>query len=66
MPLYESIRRAVADGVIGDIVSLTTTENVTYHHMAMAYVRGKWGRVDKGVPLCSWPKAATTWTYCPG
>ncbi|MBP1963212.1 Gfo/Idh/MocA family protein [Paenibacillus aceris] len=47
-PFYESIRQTIADGLIGDIVSLTTTENVTYHHMAMAYVRGKWGRVDKG------------------
>ncbi|NOV04734.1 Gfo/Idh/MocA family protein [Paenibacillus planticolens] len=47
-PFYESIRRTIADGVIGDIVSLTTAENVTYHHMAMAYVRGKWGRVDQG------------------
>ncbi|WP_028552989.1 Gfo/Idh/MocA family protein [Paenibacillus sp. UNC451MF] len=46
-PFYESIRQKIADGVIGDIVSLTTTENVTYHHMAMAYVRGKWGRQDK-------------------
>ncbi|MFD2114654.1 Gfo/Idh/MocA family protein [Paenibacillus yanchengensis] len=47
-PFYESIRKAIADGVIGDIVSLTTAENVTYHHMAMAYVRGKWGRKDTG------------------
>ncbi|MBA2938719.1 Gfo/Idh/MocA family oxidoreductase [Paenibacillus sp. CGMCC 1.16610] len=47
-PFYESIRQTIADGIIGDIVSLATTENVTYHHMAMAYVRGKWGRVDKG------------------
>ncbi|NOU62469.1 gfo/Idh/MocA family oxidoreductase [Paenibacillus sp. LMG 31461] len=47
-PFYASIRQQIADGVIGDIVSLTTSENVTYHHMAMAYVRGKWGRVDKG------------------
>ncbi|GBG08406.1 oxidoreductase [Paenibacillus agaridevorans] len=47
-PFYESIRQTIADGVIGDIVSITTEENVTYHHMAMAYVRGKWGRLDKG------------------
>jgi predicted dehydrogenase len=47
-PFYESIRRQIADGAIGEIISLTTAENVSYHHMAMAYVRGKWGRLDKG------------------
>ncbi|MEF3308497.1 sulfatase-like hydrolase/transferase [Paenibacillus sp. GYB004] len=46
-PFYESIRREIAEGVIGDIVSVTTSENVSYHHMAMAYVRGKWGNKDK-------------------
>ncbi|ULL15195.1 gfo/Idh/MocA family oxidoreductase [Paenibacillus sp. H1-7] len=46
-PFYESIRRQIADGVIGNIVSVTTSENVSYHHMAMAYVRGKWGNKGK-------------------
>jgi predicted dehydrogenase len=46
-PFYESIRQQIASGVIGDIVSLTTSENVSYHHMAMAYVRGKWGNKAK-------------------
>ncbi|MCC2684534.1 MAG: oxidoreductase domain protein [Paenibacillaceae bacterium] len=47
-PFYESIRRQIADEAIGDIVSLTTSENVSYHHMGMAYVRGKWGNKDRG------------------
>ncbi|WP_051620795.1 Gfo/Idh/MocA family protein [Paenibacillus sp. UNC451MF] len=46
-PFYESIRRQIADGVIGDIVSLTSSEKVSYDHMAMAYVRGKWGNKAK-------------------
>jgi predicted dehydrogenase len=46
-PFYASIRQQIADGAIGDIVNVTTAENVSYHHMAMAYVRGKWGRLDK-------------------
>ncbi|WP_028550688.1 Gfo/Idh/MocA family protein [Paenibacillus sp. UNC451MF] len=47
-PFYSSIRQQIIDGAIGDIISITTEENVTYHHMGMAYVRGKWGRLDKG------------------
>ncbi|MDF2723346.1 MAG: gfo/Idh/MocA family oxidoreductase [Paenibacillus sp.] len=46
-PFYASIRRQLADGVIGNIVSVTTSENVSYHHMGMAYVRGKWGNKGK-------------------
>lgn len=46
-PFYESIRRQIADGAVGDIISLTTSENVSYDHMGMAYVRGKWGNKGK-------------------
>ncbi|TMV52715.1 Gfo/Idh/MocA family oxidoreductase [Paenibacillus mesophilus] len=41
-PFYVEIRRRVAAGDIGDIISLQTVENVSYHHMAMGFVRGKW------------------------
>lgn len=46
-PFYQTIRQQIADGAIGEIVSMTSTENVSYHHMAMAYVRGKWGNQEK-------------------
>ena len=32
----------MAEGVIGDIVNIQTNEHVSYHHMAVAFVRGKW------------------------
>jgi len=45
-PFYAEIRRQVAEGVIGDVINVQATEHVSYHHMAVGYVRGKWNRVD--------------------
>ncbi len=45
-PFYAAIRRLVADGEIGEIINVQATEHVSYHHMAVAYVRGKWNRKD--------------------
>lgn len=47
-PFYAAIRQKVVDGEIGDIVSVMTVENVSYHHMATCFVRGKWNRLDLG------------------
>lgn len=41
-PFYKEIRKKVSDGEIGNILSIQTEENVSYHHMAVSYVRGKW------------------------
>lgn len=43
-PFYAAIRQQVADGVIGDILNVQTVEHVSYHHMAVGFVRGKWSR----------------------
>lgn len=43
-PFYAEIRKRVAEGQIGDILTIRLSENVSYHHMAAAFVRGKWGR----------------------
>ena len=45
---YQAIRQRVLDGVIGDLISVQTVEHVSYHHMAMAFVRGKWSRNVEG------------------
>jgi len=47
-PFYRGIKERIAAGDIGDILSLQTEENVSYHHMATAFVRGKWNRRDTG------------------
>ncbi len=47
-PFYSAIRKRVADGQIGELMNLQINEHVSYHHMATAFVRGKWGRRDQG------------------
>ncbi len=42
-PFYLAIRERIAAGEIGRILSIRTTEHVSYHHMATGFVRGKWG-----------------------
>lgn len=46
-PFYSAIRQRVLDGEIGAIVNIQTAEHVSYHHMAVAYVRGKWNRRER-------------------
>ena len=41
-PFYAAIRQQVADGVIGQVINVQTIEHVSYHHMAVGFVRGKW------------------------
>jgi predicted dehydrogenase len=45
-PFYAQIRERVANGAIGDIINVQATEHVSYHHMAVGFVRGKWSRTD--------------------
>ncbi len=44
---YEGIKRVVASGRIGDVINLQTSEDVSYHHYANSYVRGKWARSEE-------------------
>lgn len=41
-PFYHAIKERILAGEIGDIISVQTTEHVSFHHMAVSYVRGKW------------------------
>ncbi len=45
---YTAIRQRVLAGEIGDILSMHTAEHVSYRHMAVSYVRGKWARKQHG------------------
>lgn len=50
-PFYAAVRQHVAAGEIGELLNVQTTEHVSYHHMAVAFVRGKWARRDCGSPM---------------
>lgn len=45
-PFYVKIKQRVINGEIGDIISIQSSEHVSYHHVASCYVRGKWHRKD--------------------
>ncbi|MDX1358743.1 MAG: Gfo/Idh/MocA family oxidoreductase [Clostridia bacterium] len=45
-PFYAEIKRRILAGEIGRIYSMVTEENVSFHHFATAFVRGKWGNSD--------------------
>ncbi len=41
-PFYLAVHQRVASGEIGEIINIQTVEHVSYHHMAVGFVRGKW------------------------
>jgi predicted dehydrogenase len=47
-PFYAAVRQRVLDGAIGEILALETLEHVSYHHMAVGFIRGKWARRQQG------------------
>lgn len=49
-PFYTTIKELLTAGAIGEIVSIRSAENVSYHHMAVGYVRGKWNRSENQAP----------------
>ena len=45
-PFYAAVRQRVAEGVVGELVNIQAVEHVSYHHMAVGFVRGKWNSRD--------------------
>ena len=45
-PFYTEIKKRILNGDIGEIISIHTSEHVSYHHIANCFVRGKWRRSD--------------------
>uniref|UniRef100_UPI0040490EAF Gfo/Idh/MocA family protein n=1 Tax=Cephaloticoccus sp. TaxID=1985742 RepID=UPI0040490EAF len=45
-PFYSAIRNEIIKGTIGQIINVQAVEHVSYHHMAVGFVRGKWNRQD--------------------
>ena len=46
-PFYTTIRQTMLDGVIGEVLNIQAVEHVSYHHMAVGFVRGKWNNKAK-------------------
>lgn len=51
-PFYAAIKERLLAGEIGDIINIQATEHVSYHHLAVSFVRGKWGNEETcGTPM---------------
>ncbi len=51
-PFYAAIKERLLNGEIGDIINIQATEHVSYHHLAVSFVRGKWGNKEIcGAPM---------------
>lgn len=50
-PFFRTIRRAIADGMLGEVAVINLTENVAYWHMAHSFVRGNWSNSDETSPM---------------
>lgn len=44
---YRAIKKYISDGKIGKIMSIQLCEDVSYHHFATSYVRGKWANSEQ-------------------
>ncbi len=48
---FSTVKAAVEQGLIGKIVNINHSENVSYWHFAHSYVRGNWRRADESSPI---------------
>lgn len=50
-PFYSKIKEIVDSGVIGEVVNITTSENVSYYHASHSFVRGPWRNKEQSSPM---------------
>ncbi len=50
-PLFLRLKQLLDDGALGDLVSVSWSENVSFWHMAHSYVRGHWATRSTSAPM---------------
>lgn len=50
-PFYMKIKELITSGTIGEIATISQTENVGYLHYAHSYVRGNWHKESDSAPM---------------
>lgn len=50
-PFYRTIKKAIEDKMIGEVVTIQAIENVGYWHQAHSFVRGSWRNREESSPM---------------
>lgn len=50
-PFYQRIKQLIDEGTIGRLIALRSAELVSYHHMAVGFVRGRWNQAATSNPM---------------
>lgn len=50
-PFFQTIKKAIDSGILGEVVSIQALENVRYWHQAHSFVRGNWRREEDTSPM---------------
>lgn len=46
-PFYRKIKEIILSGEIGEVYNIHMTEHIAWHHMASAFIRGKWASEEE-------------------
>lgn len=50
-PFFQTIKKTIDSGALGEVVSIQALENVRYWHQAHSFVRGNWRREEDTSPM---------------
>ncbi len=50
-PFYSQIKKIIESGKIGDVVTISASDNVGYYHQAHSFVRGPWKNSIESSPM---------------
>ena len=50
-PFYRKIKSIIQSGLLGDVVTISASENVGYYHQSHSFVRGPWRNDEQSCPM---------------
>ncbi len=49
-PFFYTIKKLISEGKLGDVVTINQTENISFWHFGLSYVRGPWRNMEDSTP----------------